>query len=263
MMSLSLPSRCSLLLICLLVLGVKPAVTQSSIPSGFGPGERLIYDVDWGFINAGKTELSILDTVRVDGNLCYHLLSRTHSNAFVTTLFKVDDRVESMMDVEGHFSRGFEKHLREGDYREDRWFRINQEAGIVFQLDTTAATKYAADTLEVEFGVQDVLSALQFVRLQDFGPGDEIRVMTVDNLKPYELVVKIHRRQRVKVPAGRFDCVVVEPLLKSTGLFKSQGKLTIWFTDDERQLPVLMKSKILIGSVSARLIEYTPGTPIE
>jgi hypothetical protein len=263
MMKLSSPGRFSLLLIFLLVWGVRPAITQSTIPSGFGPGERLLYDVDWGFINAGETELSILDTVRVDSNLCYHLLSRTTSNAFVTALFRVNDRVESMMDVEGHFSRGFEKHLREGEYREDRWFRIDQEAGLVFQLDTTAATKYAADTLEVEFGVQDVLSALQYVRLQDLSPGDEIRVMTVDNLKPYELVVKIHRRQRVKVPAGRFDCLVVEPLLKSTGLFKSQGKLTIWLTDDERRLPVLMKSKILIGSVSARLVEYTPGIPLE
>ncbi|MBL7033605.1 MAG: DUF3108 domain-containing protein, partial [Candidatus Delongbacteria bacterium] len=234
------------LFLVLFLLSVTPVDSYCTIPSGFGPGEQLIYDVDWGLINAGETELSILDTVRVNGHLCYHLLSRTHSNNFVTTFFKVDDRVESMMDVAGLFSRGFQKHLREGDYREDRWFRISQEEQLVFQLDTTATTKYTADTLQVEFGVQDVLSALQYVRLQDLEPGTEIRVMTVDNLNPYELVVKVHRRQRVKVPAGRFDCLVVEPLLKSTGLFKSKGKLTIWLTDDERRLPVLMKSKILI-----------------
>ena len=234
----SLKNIISILFVGLLLTAAIPISGLCTAPSGFGPGEKLEYDVDWGLINAGSTELSIRDTVRVDGHLCYRMISRTTSNAFVTAFFKVDDRVKSMMDVEGLYSRGFQKHLREGDYREDRWFKINQELGQVFQLDTTAATKYSADTVYVDFGVQDVLSALQYVRFQDLVPGSEIRLQTVDNLKPYELVVKVHRRQRIKVPAGRFDCLVVEPLLKSTGLFKSKGKLTIWMTDDERRLPI-------------------------
>ncbi len=262
-MKISPSSRRSLCLLALFLLATalySPATGLT--PSGFGPGERLVYDVDWGMINAGTSELSIMDTLRCDEYLCYHLLSRANTNAFVSAFFRVDDRVESMMDVNGLFSRGFEKHLHEGSYREDRWFGIDQERQVVYQLESEANTKYAADTISVNRGVQDILSALQYVRHMDFRPGDEIHLQTVDNFKPYELVVKVHRRERIKVPAGRFNCLVVEPLMKSTGLFKAKGKMTIWLTDDERRLPVLMKSKILIGSVSARLVEYTPGRPL-
>jgi hypothetical protein len=54
----------------------------------------------------------------------------------------------------------------------------------------------------------------------------------------------------------------VEPLLKSTGVFKSQGRIRVWITADERRLPVLMKSKVFIGSVSARLVSYAPGKAV-
>jgi hypothetical protein len=57
------------------------------------------------------------------------------------------------------------------------------------------------------------------------------------------------------VGAGAFDCLVVEPVLKYSGIFENKGKLTVWVTDDQRRIPVLMRSKILIGAISAVLEE--------
>ncbi len=65
----------------------------------------------------------------------------------------------------------------------------------------------------------------------------------------------MHKKERVKVDAGEFDCVVVDPILRATGLFKSKGRLLVWLTDDERKLPVQMKSKIFIGYITAELKE--------
>ena len=59
--------------------------------------------------------------------------------------------------------------------------------------------------------------------------------------------------------AGSFDCIVVEPLLQSVGVFKHEGKLKVWLTDDRLKMPVLMKSKVLVGSVSAELTDYQLG----
>jgi hypothetical protein len=47
----------------------------------------------------------------------------------------------------------------------------------------------------------------------------------------------------------------VEPVLKYPGIFENKGKLTVWVTDDQRRIPVLMRSKILIGAISAVLEE--------
>jgi hypothetical protein len=64
----------------------------------------------------------------------------------------------------------------------------------------------------------------------------------------------------VKTPAGQFDCVVIEPFLKAGGIFKNKGRLVIWLTDDDRRIPVLMKSKVAIGSIRVVLQEIKPGS---
>jgi hypothetical protein len=66
-------------------------------------------------------------------------------------------------------------------------------------------------------------------------------------------------RERIKVKAGVFNTIVVEPLLQAAGLFKHEGKLTVWLTDDGLHLPVLMKSKVLVGSIVAELTDYRLG----
>ena len=55
------------------------------------------------------------------------------------------------------------------------------------------------------------------------------------------------------MPAGKFNCLLIEPFLAGDGLFKASGRLWISVTDDDRKMPVLMKSKILVGSVTAEL----------
>jgi hypothetical protein len=107
---------------------------------------------------------------------------------------------------------------------------------------------------------QDILSALYFVRTLNFQVGDTLQINLHDVSKSYPLKVKVNRRERVKVPAGQFDCLVVEPFLESEGMFRSQGRIEIWLTDDERKIPVLMRSEIMIiGHIDARLAQYTPG----
>ncbi|MBI3539470.1 MAG: DUF3108 domain-containing protein, partial [Candidatus Eisenbacteria bacterium] len=77
--------------------------------------------------------------------------------------------------------------------------------------------------------------------------------------KSQPLEVKVLGRQRVETPAGTFDCVVIEPILKAGGIFKNSGRLVIWLTDDDRRIPVMMKSKVTIGSISCVLTQIRRG----
>jgi len=63
-------------------------------------------------------------------------------------------------------------------------------------------------------------------------------------------------RERIKVPAGEFDCVIIEPVLETSAIFENKGKLTIWLTDDTVKMPVLMRSKVIVGAFEAVLEEY-------
>jgi hypothetical protein len=67
--------------------------------------------------------------------------------------------------------------------------------------------------------------------------------------------VKVHRRERVEVPVGEFDCLVVEPVMRSPGLFKQKGRILIWLTDDRRRIPVQVRSELPIGAISIVLVD--------
>jgi hypothetical protein len=108
---------------------------------------------------------------------------------------------------------------------------------------------------DVEARVQDVLSAFYYVRTRPLVIGSTLNIPTHDNKKSYDMEVKVHKRERIEVPAGKFDCILVEPMLKSEGVFKSKGSILIWLTDDDRRIPVLVKSRVPVGSISVSLTD--------
>lgn len=218
----------------------------------FGVGEKLEFSVGYGVIKAGTAVMEIPEIVRLDGRKCYHIVSTARSNKFFSVFFKVDDRVESFMDMYGLYSLRYDKHLREGKFKAD--------ISMVFdQTNNLAIYDAGTDTFEVAEYVQDVLSAFYFVRTQELTVGKSIFVDNHTDRKNYPLEVKVIRKERVKVEAGEFDCLVVEPILQTPGIFEQKGSLTVWLTDDEKKMPVLMKSKVVVGSISTELINYRLG----
>ena len=103
------------------------------------------------------------------------------------------------------------------------------------------------------------MGLLAYVRALELKPGTDLQVENYDGKKTYTLTVRVLRKERVNVKAGVFNTVVVEPLLQAAGLFKHEGKLTVWLSDDRLHLPVLMKSKVIVGSIVAELSGYNLG----
>jgi hypothetical protein len=218
----------------------------------FGAGERFEFSVGYGMIKAGTAVMEIPEIVKLDGRKCYHIVSTAQSNKVFSVFFKVDDKVESFMDMYGLYSLRYDKHIREGKFKAD--------ASMIFDQNNHLAIYHSGkDTFQVPDYVQDVLSAFYFVRTQDLQVGKSIFIDNHTDKKTYSLEVKVLRKERMKVEAGEFDCVVVEPLLKTPGLFEQKGSLTVWLTDDEVKMPVLMKSKVFIGSISTELVSYKLG----
>ena len=212
----------------------------------FDVGEKLTFVIRYGPIKAGNAIMSIPDTVHVRNMPCYRIVSEAFSNKFFSTFFEVRDKAESHTDMQGIFSWHFEKHIREGKYHADRLVDFDHTNQIAVR---------GKDTLAIPLYVQDVLSALYFVRTQDIKVGKSILVDNYADNKLYPLEVKVHKKERKRVQAGEFDCVVVEPILRASGIFEHKGRLWVWLTDDEHHIPVLMQSKIIIGSIIAELTE--------
>ena len=216
----------------------------------FGVNEKLSFDINYGFINAGTATMEVAGLVEYNDRPCYRLLTKANSNSFFSSIYNVEDRVESIVDALGIYSWRFEKNLREGSYSSDRMYEFDQ-------LNHTV--NYKDSTITVPAFVQDAISVLYYVRTQELKVGESIYVDNFVDGRQYSLEVKVVKKETIEVDAGNFDCILVEPLMQSVGVFKHSGKLKVWLTDDRLKMPVLMKSKVLVGSISAELTDYKLG----
>jgi hypothetical protein len=226
----------------------------------FGLGERFVYNVKYGFITAGESGIEIMpELVTYREAPCYHIHTWAKSSPTFSAFFKVRDDIHSYLDARGIFTWYFEKRLNEGSYHDLKVVDYDQRGGQAFMWDDGVPK----DTSDIPRFVQDAISALFYFRLQPvIEVGQNYFVEIHDIRKTYPMRVDVIARERVKVEAGTFECFKVEPVLESAGIFKQKGRIFIWFSDDDYRIPVKMDSKVLIGSISAQLREYTRGEPV-
>lgn len=220
----------------------------------FGPGERMEFSIDYGLVNAGDATLEVVGLTEHNGRQVYHIQSKANSNRFFSAFYKVRDKVVTYVDTGTLGSAYFYKRLREGDYK--------KTVEVEFDHDANVARYRDGRTFEILPGTHDVLSAFFYVRNLDLAPGKVYSVPAHSSRKTYELRVIVHGRETVEVKAGTFECFVVEPVIEGDGLFKHEGKLTLYITDDENRVPVLIKTKVPVGSIDVQMTGYRPGRPL-
>jgi len=219
--------------------------------SAFDVGERLVFDLGYSFITAGEAVMSVPKLDTMYGRPSYQVLFTVNSTKTFSWIYKVEDRYETYLDTQGIFPWKFTQKVREGSFRRDfaAWF--DQVKGVAYANDR----EYPIPPY-----VHDAVSAFYFVRTIDYSQsrvGEKIYLQNFYKDSTYTLAVKFLGRQRIEVDAGTFDCIIVEPLMKEGGLFKSEGRIIIWMTDDDRKIPVKVSTKVVVGSIEAELREYT------
>ncbi len=218
--------------------------------NSFGVGEKFEFDINYGFVNAGTATMEVMRLVEYERRPCFQIVTTANSNSFFSSVYPVRDRVESIVDALGIYPWRFEKNLREGTYRSDRQYDIDQRNNIAF---------YKGDTISVAPHVQDALSVFYWLRTQPLQIGQSLYCANFIDGKKYDVEIKILKRETIKVEAGTFDCIVVEPLQNSIGVFKHEGQLKVWLTDDNLKMPVQMKAKVIVGSITVELTNFELG----
>ncbi len=217
----------------------------------FGFGEHLKYNVGYKFITAGTAAFRVAPRpAKMKGRECYDVRFEVRSLKSLDWLYKVRDWYRSVIDIDGIFPWRFEQHIREGNYRRDFTAILDHK----LEKATTKDGEF-----DIEPYTHDIVSAFYYVRtldLKSMHKGDTIHLRNFYKKKTFDLKVRLLGRQEVTVEAGTFRCVVIEPLVVEGGLFKSEGKIVVWLTDDERKIPVKVRTKVLIGAIDAELTGY-------
>lgn len=219
--------------------------------NAFKEGEKLTFDVNYGLVTAGIASFQIPRIKKISGRNAYHITFEVSTVSSFDWMYKVRDRYETYVDVEGIFPWRFEQHIREGSYTRDFSAFFDHRKG-------------KAKTTEGEYDipkyVNDIVSAFFLARTFDYSKmkvNEKIHLQNFYKDKVYDLDVVYLGKETVDVEAGKFKCIVVEPLVKEGGLFKGEGNLIVWLSDDKLKIPVKVKTRVVIGAVDAELTSYT------
>jgi hypothetical protein len=206
--------------------------------------ENLSYDIYWLGIYVGN---AVIEAVNDKGTL--RITSRINSTPFISTFYTVEDYAESL--IRDGRSIHFRIKQREGRYKSDKEtiFDVSNKKVIYFDYLKNKKKEYDIDSV-----IWDVISGFYYLRTLPLVIGKVIYIDIFDSNKLLKAEVSVLRKEKVKVSGiGEVATVVVKPDLKSEGLFHRKGDIFIWFTDDEKRIPVKVETKVPIGKVVAEL----------
>jgi hypothetical protein len=247
----------AVVMVVMIVAGVvSPSLGAPPVP--FGHGERLVYSIGWYNIVGGTASLD-MDEAEYQGVPVYRVRSLAKSNAFVSVFFPVEDRIESLIDRATLNALRLDVKQRQGNRKRDRLTEFDQ-----INHTATVVKNGKQSVFEIPPDVQDSLSCLYYFRsLPPIKVGETVTIDVHESNKNWRLAIVGQKRERIETEAGTFKTIRTKAKVEFEGVFLERGEVYVWFTDDERRLPVRMDSKIKIGRVSAKLIEYRPPAPVE
>ena len=248
--------RTGFLLVTSLAIGLLVFLAPRFATPAHGPatahfkvGERLTYALRWGVVTAGTAVMEIAERQMLAGRPVVKLVHTARSNEFISTFYPVNNRVESLLDEEAGYPRHLLFKRREGRRKNDIEVIFDQA-----EHRATVTKDGHTETMEVPPGVQDTLSVLYFARtLPALAVGSSTIIHVNHDKKNYRLELRIEGTERLKGPLGEFDTTRILAVMPFRGLFLNEGNIRVWVTNDAARIPVLMKAKVIIGSVSATL----------
>ena len=215
----------------------------------FDKGEKLTFDVRFGGIKVGTGRMEVMGTTDVRGREAWHTRFTVKGGI---PLYKVNDRLESWIDTRTFESLRFVQDLQEGRRDKERFYEIYPDRSTYSEKGEVEHAPSVEDPL-------DDGAFMYFVRTIPLEVGKTYAFNRYFRPDRNPVQIRVLRKEKVKVPAGTYETIVIQPVIKSKGIFSEKGHAEMWLTDDSRRLLVQMKTDLSIGSLSLYLRGYVPG----
>ncbi|MDP1758490.1 MAG: DUF3108 domain-containing protein [Thermodesulfovibrionales bacterium] len=216
----------------------------------FNIPEKFEYELTWTGVKAGTATLEITRT----GN-DIKIFSTAQSANWVSVFYTVDDRVEAVLTKKSSLMFvgepvNYRLRIREGRHRRDKEVIFNSGNKVTY-IDHINNEKQNFDVPSLIF---DPLSSFYYLRTLKLVVGEPVYITMFDSKKVWNVEVQVLRKEKVTLPTGTVDTILIKPLMKSEGIFYKKGDIYIWLTDDEKRIPVKLQTKVAIGSINALLV---------
>ena len=226
-----------------------PASAPSIAPVPFAVGEELVFRATFGVLHAGTARMRVENIETIRGRSAYHVVFTIDGGI---PFFRVHDRYESWIDVQTLSSLRHKQQISEGRYHRNTTYEIFPERA-EFQKDDESPQPSVSDPL-------DDGSFIYAVRTAGIRVGETRRDDRYFRPDRNPVVLTGVREDTVTVGAGTFTTTVVRPTIKTGGIFSESGDAQVWFTNDERRLPVQLKTHFSKFTLTLNLQSVTTGS---
>jgi hypothetical protein len=197
-------------------------------------------------IPVGYGTLELSQKTRENGRDVYKVTAVAKTNEVLSTLYPVEDRIESTFDAKDFRSLRFRKTLSEGRYRADEETIFDSPPG-------TGRYRSLLNGSQKEFpaaeGALDIVSAFYAFRTRAVRPGGREHFRVSSEEKDYDVEIDVLRTERKEMHGRVVDTILTEPKTRLKGVLYRRGRVWIYFTADERRIPLLIQLKTPFGPV--------------
>ena len=239
---------------------IQPAVPQSSVSSSaptlpaprpgysFPAKQTLTYSVDWRVFPAATA------VVHLEANgSSEHLTVNADTTGAINLLFHISDKFQSTFDREKGCTSEFDKQTVEGRRQINSTLKLDYARGksVLDEKNLTSGQSKHVES-NIPGCLTDLLTGVFYASSQPLEVGKNFDIPIFDPVKTVVVTMKVEGREELKTPAGTFKTLRVEPTAEA-GIVKGRGQIWIWYTDDDRHLPVQMRARSFWGTITIRL----------
>ncbi len=239
----------------------------------FEPAEELVYvgefsrallkkiDVADFRLTANREPSSqkIADTGGDDKAARYHLklTGDVSSKGFFAKLINLRfrEQIESIVDPTSFTvtktkkvdEQGKRARISESTYADGRVLWVERDPNNLERGDRTASAAFSGQ-------VQDVLSAIYYLRTRPLTVGKSFEITVSDSGKVYQVPVLVVEKRRKNTVLGKVEAVRIDPqLFGPNRMLTGDGQFSIWLTNDHRRIPVSARIKLKYGTFDITL----------
>jgi hypothetical protein len=220
--------------------------STAAVGEAYTKGETLDYTVTWMKVTGGTARM----TIAPDDPERYRITSVVKSSGSLSRFFKVRDEIVSTVSTDDFSTLRYVKQL---DERGDKMEEVTTVEDGVATRKRKKVRKFP-----VPRPVLDPISVIYYFRTLELAPGKSYELTLLSDGKIYTVHARVVKRETLTTPAGTFNTLMVEPQMVSAGVTREE-RLFIWYSDDERHLPVRIRTEVKFGSVTATLKGFSPG----
>ncbi len=228
----------------------------SAQEKAYGDGEWFKFRVHYGFVTAGYATLQVKNA-KLNGKEVFHVKGYGETVGLSKVFFKVEDDYQSYIDKDKNVPYRFIRKIDEGGHTKDLRIDFN------YTNNKATITDYKHDSKEiVDFpkNAQDMVSAFYYLRnkldTKNIQPGYTLDMDMFFDEENFKFRLKFLGREVIKTEFGNVQTLVFRPYVAAGRVFKEKESLTVWVSDDENKMPLLIKADLAVGSLKATLTQF-------